>query len=227
MSGAIVLGFFSDSTQVRAIARQLRSEGFLRSGLVHKNRDGSVDNQDPFVARRAWNTALGGLGGGFLATISLAAAGQLQRLLVAPQTALAALLTGVALGAVLAALGYRRARFGLDRQLMRDHARWLVADETVVILQVPIETLARAVNVLREAAEAQPIVFFLLPRREGMSAPQPAPGIALSLPEIEEHARRLAADHQLDSQARPSQELLAQLTGNWHWIHQASQDLAL
>ena len=57
-------------------------------------------------------------------------------------------------------------RSTVSNESSEDHARWLVSNETVLILQGPIETLRFPVAVLRESGDIPPAVFVLHPKRE-------------------------------------------------------------
>ena len=64
-----------------------------------------------------------------------------------------------------AANGDVHSTHGIQRRLLREHARWLVSDETVLILQAPLQTLHAAVLLVREGGDIPPAVFILHPRR--------------------------------------------------------------
>ena len=65
----------------------------------------------------------------------------------------------------------RRSKHGIQRRLLKDHARWLVSDETVLVVQAPVHALHAAVSQLRERGDIPPAVFTLHPTR-----PLPAGG---------------------------------------------------
>ncbi|MGH2627609.1 MAG: glycosyl transferase, partial [Anaerolineales bacterium] len=130
------------------------------------------------------------------------------------------------IGLLAAGMWYRRSTHGLERRLLLDHARWLIADETVLVLQVPLETLAHAVGVLREAGEIPPVVFYLHPKRAAPAIGERKPGASLPLAQLEDHARRLAAGHRLDPRPRPNKELLDRLERARDGIHEACADLS-
>jgi len=55
----------------------------------------------------------------------------------------------------------------VDLRLLEDHSRWLVAGESVVILQAPLETLGIPTALLLESGEIPPALFILRPGGEG------------------------------------------------------------
>ncbi|MGD0918537.1 MAG: glycosyl transferase, partial [Thermodesulfobacteriota bacterium] len=107
-----------------------------------------------------------------------------------------------------------------------DHARWLVSEETVLILQAPIETLRSPVAILRESGDIPPAVFVLHPKRENPIGDVRSPGVPLSPTQIQEHAQRLAMDHEVDPRPRRNPELLRRVENAHQWIHQVCLDLS-
>jgi hypothetical protein len=69
-------------------------------------------------------------------------------------------------GGLIGWLTLRRVSLGLDEKLVENHARWLTADETVVIVQDSPEAVSRAISLLRSIGESQPAIF-TIHRRPG------------------------------------------------------------
>jgi len=101
-----------------------------------------------------------------------------------------------------------------------------VSGETVLILHAPIETLRFPVAVLRESGEIPPAVFVLHPKRRSLIGDVWSPGMPLSPAQIQEHAQRLATDHQVDPNPRRNTELLERLELARQWVHQVCSDLS-
>ena len=139
---------------------------------------------------------------------------------------LSPILAGGLIGILLSLILIRRSRFGVERRLLEDHARWLVSEETVLILQTPIETLRFAVVALRENGEIQPAIFILHPKRESPIGDVRSPEVPLSLAQIKEHARRLAMDHHVDRNPQRNTELLKRLEDARQWVHKVCLDLS-
>ncbi|HUV36206.1 MAG TPA: glycosyl transferase, partial [Patescibacteria group bacterium] len=114
----------------------------------------------------------------------------------------------------------------MERRLLEDHARWLVSEETVLILRTPIETLRSPVAVLRESGEIPPAIFVLHPKRESLAGEAENIGSPLSAVQIPEYAERLAGDQRVDPDARRDIGLLKRLERTRRWIHRACMDLA-
>ena len=114
--------------------------------------------------------------------------------------------------------------------MIEDHARWLIAGETVLILRGPIENLRVPMASLLENGEVPPAVFVLHPRREFSFQEQDSPPLdeaSLSSVQLTEYARSLAASHRLDPNPKPprSAELLDRLERSRRWTQQACLDL--
>ncbi|MGH2607152.1 MAG: glycosyl transferase, partial [Anaerolineales bacterium] len=170
---------------------------------MHKTRDGAIRIWDPFPGRRAaWMIVAALLAGGLAALAGMGLGAPL------PST----LMAGMVIGLLLGGIWMRRSHYGVERGLLQEHARWLVSDETVLILEAPQETLASAVDLLREGGEVPPIVYFFHPKRKretpvnnksagGMGQLAGGigqlAGVSLPLAQLADHARLLAADHRL------------------------------
>jgi len=88
-------------------------------------------------------------------------------------------------------------RSTVSNESSEDHARWLVSNETVLILQGPIETLRFPVAVLRESGDIPPAVFVLHPKRENPIGDVRSSGVPLSPTQIQEPVVLLAFTHEL------------------------------
>jgi cyclic beta-1,2-glucan synthetase len=140
----ILIGYFAKQDEARGALRELARQGFSRTALVHKGTDGEVHISDPFFWRRArWATLaailFGGIGGiaSFLYHWSQSLPG--WRNSSSPMLVLAC----ATIGALSALLLLRRSKYGVEPGGLRDHARWLMSGESVLILQAPVESLLR------------------------------------------------------------------------------------
>jgi cyclic beta-1,2-glucan synthetase len=232
-----VLGYFANRDEAGRAARQLQRKDLSRSVLLHKAHDGTIHTWDPFGRRRAgWMLAAAVLGAGLAGSVG-------GILSAAPGPSLIA---GALIGAIGAGIQVRRSRYGVPRALLHDHARWLVPDETVLVLKAPREMLSIAADALREGGEIPPIVFFQYPPSAPETVAEKPATVPLSLAQIEAHARRLAEDHaapgagkgaggkgaiQLRPYLRPSRlrepGLLDRVRQARRAIHEVSADLAV
>ena len=122
----------------------------------------------------------------------------------------------------------QRLFFGVKKELIENHGRWLVAGDTALILVAPIEKLRVPVSILLESEEAIPAVFVLYPKRERPSKDRRESGFGgslLSPNQLHEHALLLAAEHRLDPKPLRNTDLLKRLERGREWIQRICRDL--
>ena len=166
MDLAILIAYFAQQDEARKVFRELARQDVRRAVLVHKAANGDVHIRDPFLWRRASGVTLAAVLSGGLAGVAvlvlqwlgLLSSGNLFTLILFPAAA--------AIGASAALLWLRRSRYGVESGVVRDHARWLVSGETVLILQTPVASLPRPVAVLRESDETPSALFVMYPKCE-------------------------------------------------------------
>jgi cyclic beta-1,2-glucan synthetase len=139
-------------------------------------------------------------------------------------TTLALTIAGALLGAAAIIIRQRRSRYGVDPAVMRDHARWLVHGESVLILQAPIEWLQRPLTILRETGNTPPALFIMHPERERRGVAR-WPSVKLTPVQILEHARRHAGEQQVDLKPQQSTKLLTRLEQSPRQVRQVYADL--
>jgi cyclic beta-1,2-glucan synthetase len=226
MEAGTLIGYFVKHEEARSAWWKLERRGFQRIALVHKTAHGAVHTWDPFLWRRAFGVLVTAILGGALADLVVWG---LQRSAPPSPNSLSMplwFLAGTLVGALFGVAWLRRSKYGVERKLFEAHARWLVADETVLILRAPIEALELAVAVLRKSGEAPPAIFVLHPPRPSPAGEDPRLGAPLSPAELQEQAQRLAATHQTGPRPRRNAVLLQRLKMAQRWIHQAHTDLA-
>ena len=226
METGILIGYFAKRDEARGVFRELQRRGFRRAALVSKTADGDVHAWDPFLWRRAFGATMGFILFGLLAGVASISLQWPEPILSGVLSALIPILVGGFIGTLFSGVWIRRSRFGVERRLLEDHARRLVSEETVLILQAPIKTLRFPVAVLRETGEIPPPVFVLHPKRESLIGDVRSPGPPLSPAQIQEHAQRLAMDHQVDPNPQRNTELLKRLEQARQRVHQVCLDLS-
>ena len=229
MKTGTLIGYYVKSQEAREAFRKLRRKGYRRVVWVSKNTDGEIHIGDPFRWHRIFGAAVAFILFGAFATVVLLSfqwpGPMFSRL---PSVLIPAVACGV-IGILLSVVWIRRSRFGVERKQLEDHTRWLVSGETALILQTPIERLRIPVTVLLESGETPPAVFVLHPQRESPAQEQEDQrpgGTPLSPAQIQEHARRLATDHQLDSKPLRNTDLLRRLEQGRRWVQQVCLDLS-
>jgi cyclic beta-1,2-glucan synthetase len=226
MEAGILISYFAKRDEARGALRELQRRGFRRAALVSKTADGDVRTWDPFLWRRAFGATLAFILCGVLAGVAFIGLYWPEPILGGGLSALVPTLVGGFIGTLFAGVWIRRSKYGVERRLLEDHTRWLVSEETVLILQAPIETLRFPVAVLRESGDIPPAVFVLHPKRENPIGDVRSPRVPLSPAQIQEHAQRLATDHHVDPNPRRNTELLERLEVARQWVHQVCSDLS-
>jgi cyclic beta-1,2-glucan synthetase len=205
----------------------LRRKGHRRIAWVSKNPAGKVRTRDLFRRRRIWGAVSATVLFGALAEAMLMLPAWPASMLRSFQGSVFPVLAGGFLGIMIHSAWMRRSRFGVARELIRNHARWLIPGESVLIFQGPIETLHTPFALLLESGEIPPAVFVLHPRREGLAGEGISPGeTPLNPAQLQESARRLAAEHQADPKPLKDTELLKRLERDRRWVQQACVDLS-
>lgn len=219
-----LISYFPTRDEARKAFRQLKKNGFRCAAMVQKTTDGKVRTWDPFIWRRIIGMALGAiLIGGSAAIVAMVFSGS-PWVIIWPLPGLTLTLTGGLVGSLVAMVWIRRSKHGVDHILLRDHTRWLVSEETVLVLQAPLENLRLAVAVLRENSDIPPTVFVLHPKRERRREMR-SPGVFLSPTQIKEHAWRLAKGHHVEQKPQGNGGLLKRIKISHQWVHQICSDL--
>ena len=204
----------------------LRGRRFLRAALVHKTADGDVHIQDPFLWRRGLTATAVAILFGLLAGSASLVINWSVPILGGALSPLILILAAAVVGALVGGGWTRRSKYGVERRLIEDQIRWLVSEETVLILQAPIETLRLPVALLRDSGETPPALFVLHPKRERLTGNVRSRGVPLTLAQLEAFAQRLARDHEVDPKPGRNTELLDRLERARLWIHQACSDIS-
>lgn len=226
METGILIGYFAKRDEARRVFRKLQRRGFRRAALVSKTADGDVHTWDPFLWRRAFGATIAFILFGLLAGAASITLQRPEPILSGVLSALIPILVGGFIGAIFTGAWIRRSRFGVERRLLEDHARWLASEETALILQTPIEALRFPVAVLREGGETPSAVFVLHAKRESLIRDVWSLGAPLSPEQIREHARRLATDHNVDPTPQRNTELFKRLEQARQAVHRVCLDLS-
>jgi len=226
MEAGTLIGYFAERDEARRALRELQRRGFRRAAWVHKTSDGDVHIGDPFLWRRALGMTLTAiLFGGLAGAASLVLHWPVP-ILSGNLFTLVSIFAGGSIGTLFGGVWIRRSKYGVERRLLEYQTRWLVSEETVLILQAPIETLRFPVAVLRESSDIPPAVFVLHPKRENPIGDVRSPGVPLSPAQIQEYAQRLAMDHEVGPRPRRNAELLRRVKNAHQWVHQVCSDLS-
>ncbi|MDR3629118.1 MAG: glucoamylase family protein [Desulfocapsaceae bacterium] len=225
MNLTTLICYFAGQDEARKSIRKIARQGFKAAVLIHKGSDGAIHTVDPFSRRRAFGTSLAAILSGGCAGI---AAFCLNRLQGVPawyiSSSFAIIPVFAAIGALVFLTWFRREKFGVNVSMMRNHARWLVPKESVLILNAPIELLPLPMAQLRECGDISPALFVLHSRHERrLEARELA--VKLSPKQIQEHAKRHAGEQQVDQIPHRTTELLKRLKQSRMWVRQVCADL--
>ncbi|PKN46985.1 MAG: glycosyl transferase, partial [Deltaproteobacteria bacterium HGW-Deltaproteobacteria-16] len=193
--------------------------------MVHKRTNGEVHIRDTFLWRRAYGVALAAIFSGGIAGVAFFVLAGLDLLPRGTLFTLTLFMATATIGAMAALLWLRRSRYGVESGIIRDHARWLVSGESVLILQAPVESLQRPVVLLREIGDIPPTLF-VMHRKCERRAEARSIKVKLSPAQVLEHAQRHAREQQVDLKPHRSFELLKRLKHSRQWVRQVCTDLA-
>jgi cyclic beta-1,2-glucan synthetase len=221
-----LIGYFTKREEARKVFRELQRRGFHRAALVSRTADGHIDTWDPLPWRRILGAIIGFVFFGAITAIAVITLEWPEPIERGIRHAVLPVLAGGLIGVLLSEIWIRRSRFGVDRDLLSAHTRRLVANETVLIVQARARSLQVPVAVLRGSDESRHALFVQHPERKQPAGEEWGPGAPMSLAQIQEHARRLAADHAEDPKLLQSTELLGRLEAARQWIHNVAADLS-
>ncbi|MCX6356791.1 MAG: glycosyl transferase, partial [Candidatus Aureabacteria bacterium] len=219
---AILLSFYLNDKDAGEALRQLRHKRFRRSVSIHKSAEGRIRIDGSSLRHGVFWGIVSGLLCGALAGIGM--------------VRLPELFSGVAgysvlsmpflAGGLIGWFSIRRFGFSVDEKLVENHARWLMADETVVIVHDSPEAVSRAISILRGIGESSPAIFTIRERPAGAVDSEPVHGEPLAAAQLQRYARRLASTHRVKADIGREEPLLQQLDLCEEVIERVRQELA-
>lgn len=225
MGIGILVGYFAKQDEARKAFQKLAQEGFSQTALISVDADGAVQVSDPFLWRSlvkiALITVLSALFG-LLATLLLEWPGVIAGSYSSAPYAL--ILAGAAIGFLAALPLLWRSRYAIPSDVLRNHARWLVSGETVLIIRATVASLQRPVALLRESGDIPPVLFVMHPKRDRRTGAR-TPQVKLSLAQLVEHARRHAGEQQMEPELPHTLELLKRVKQSRRWIRRICEEL--
>ena len=224
MDDAVLIGYLGNKEEARNALRQLRRKGYRRAGYVNRSADGKLHRRDPFRSRAISLVVMcaffgGALIAGFIALFSWTGPAGMDAVPIAVSSA------GL-IGALLGLLSIRRSKSGVDLTLFDDHSRWLVPGETVLILHAPVESLSIPAAILLGSGEVPPALFILRSFDETPGGDDWISAPSLSPSQLQEHARDLAAAHEVGGHHPRGVGQLRNVERNRLWVHRACLALA-
>ncbi len=219
MDAGVLIGYFGQRDGARRALKELRKKGFGRAACVSRGVGGELRRRDAFL-RRLFSRAAAAFILPAVVVLSVAESLPWAGPHGTGSASALALAAGV-IGTLLCMAWFRRSKFGVESGLLRDHSRWLLPGETVLILQAPIGTLGIPAAILLEISDVPPALFILRPKGEIPGGEGLVPGPPLTTSQLQLHARHLASSHHLVSRSPRRAELLKQTELNRKWIQQA------
>lgn len=220
----IVIAYFAEQSEADKAQKKLAQEGYSRTALLYRSSSGEIHRKVP-ILRRPFSLAILAalLSGGGSALV-------IESLRLFPGTEFSSPLTVIFVLAALSALAAfvitMRIVQGFGAGIVRDHTRWLLPGESVLILLTAVDRVLRPVTMLRESSEIPPALFVMHPRRERRAEMRPLES-KLSPIQILEHARRHAREQQLGESPERSAELLKRIKRSRKWLRQVCADLTI
>ena len=206
----IVVGFYQNAETAEAVLRELRRKGFRHSARLSKAPDGRL-HVDNYQFAPLLDGVLGGLLG--------LTCGLLVHLF--PQSPLIAWLAthrpiGVAVLALLGfALGWALTyglRLGVTNRVLERYQRWLVRDESLLLVETASAQISTALDIIRQAGGEHPITFGFYPECTADSLPESEPQQEpLTADRLIALARDLAASQTVMQRRQRERPLMARL----------------
>jgi len=219
LRAGLLLGYYARREDARSALQALRRKGYLRLALLHRPAEGKVRLIDPPRRTRvAFILLCGLLLGGTTAALNFRPSSlptDERSAWLAPLIPILSSGFGTLVGWLLA----RRLEPSVDRKLLQKHSRWLVAEETLVVLQGPLARLRWAVPILRGAGETQPALFVLHPERELPEGQLDFARLPLPATQMQQHAATLASEHETGPAGPGDPALLDRLDAARSSIH--------
>jgi cyclic beta-1,2-glucan synthetase len=226
LSLTTIIGYFSSQDEARKALNQLARQGFRSTVLIQKNPEGFTQTVDQFARRRSFWTFLAAILSAAFSGITIYFLHWLQLL---PAWTIASRLVLIlacgAIGGVAVIAFFRRERYGVKLSIILNHTRWLVAQESVLILRAQLDMLSLPMKILQESGDIPPALFALHLNRENRLENR-GTDKKLSPTQVQQRARFLAGEQQVDKGSSSNTNLLKRLKQLRKWLRQVCDDLA-
>ncbi|MFN2273692.1 MAG: hypothetical protein ACK2TX_02480 [Anaerolineales bacterium] len=221
-ASGFLFSYYTDRASARSAAQALRQKGFQRLALVEKDSSGETRLWTSSGRRRV---LCGLLGAVLFTAVGYLVAGMLPALSGISGQAIAALAAG-ALGGSVGWLVCQHFDPGIDPDTLHEHALWLSNDETLLLVQAPIQALAQAIPMMREYGETEPAIFPLHPDHDFSTVPVLEKLQTLPHSQLQGIATRLAHEQQVAIRHHSRSLVLDRLTRANELVHLICSELA-
>jgi cyclic beta-1,2-glucan synthetase len=226
MKTDLLIAYFTKPDEGREAFRKLQRKGYRRAAWLSKNLKNEVQTGDLFPRRRVFGSVAAFILCGALAALIAVSAASRGAIAGGYPSVLYPIVASGIVGSLLGAVWMRRPRFGIERGLLENHARWLNAGETVLLLQARIEELWIPMALLRESGEIPPAIFVLRSKRRSPLGKVKSLGAPLTPAQLQEQALRMASEHRVDSWPLRNPELLKRVERGRRRVQQICLDLS-
>lgn len=180
----LVLGFYQNFSITSSVLRRLRQSGFYHSARVHHTHEGELHIDAPSM--KPWIQTFVILGIIFSA------------LFLASLFLFSIAISVIPLILLLILVSIFLWKFGLswgvDQEILTCYKRWVIRDETLVLVQVERRHVSQVMKILREVETDQPISFVMKAEStyDLISQMERQPTEPLTIEQLKEHAAALA-----------------------------------
>ena len=193
-----ILGFYTSGEVADGVVRNLYKAGFRRSGVLSKSHSGKLT-----IRRTTYWPVLGSLSAAATAVSLSLHSGIWEKSIVF------SMLMGFS---ILASFLYRR-RYCLDQMVLNKYSRWVLEDETLIIVQAPEGSSSRVTETLNSGSVGTAATFIIRENRNDLRTtvedkPTREP---LTSDALREQAKDFAAQHRLCPPGKHRQYLLEEL----------------
>jgi len=191
----ILLGFYVDRKEANVAFRMLRRRHFRRTAIISKTASGVVRKN---AAEDRYWTCVGAVAGVAIGIIIAHLSFGTFEAIVAWRCVVGLLLAAAG-GAIVARLAVYVFQSSEDRDFTKKRSRWLVNEETAVIVKAPLESLDQALAQMRVAGETQPSIFVFHHDRVTEAESGSDKNEHMTASQLAVHARLLAGYHRVQS----------------------------
>ena len=201
-----LVSFFASREDAFNARRQLRRRGFGHVAVILRPPAGRPRIHNVGPIQKVLLGLAGGLAMGALVGLLIVALGRIISRVQLPFTIEFSMLIGALAGLLLAP----RIQLGISSHLVEQLKHWMLADETVVVIEGEPGSLGLALPILRQISEDQPAVFPFHPKHtyetDSLEAIQQE---VLTGAQFQKHALLIASEHHTVVKPRAGEPLLA------------------
>ena len=226
MDAGILTAFFARRHDAWRALRKIDTKDFQRLLLIHKSETGQISVENRLLGSRLWRALQFCVLFLLLLGVPFAVLDSFGIISPSPLLFYGLMLMFAGSGALVGWGRFCRRTSGERTDICSSYARSLLPGESLLLIEAPVDVMARSIEIVREQADQLPSIFVQHPSLEKREVGREA-WVALSRDQISERALFQAIDHhQLPRQQQKKTELLKRLKGSRGWIHEICCDLA-